>query len=68
MSAVFEARYSTDCATCGWRIVPGSLAKYADDEVVHAVCPDDAPLRAVGDICPDCFIEKSATDACGCES
>lgn len=66
MSSVFEARWPTDCAACGWRIVRGTLAKYAGDEVVHAVCPESEPLRAVGEICPSCFIEKSVNGTCGC--
>jgi hypothetical protein len=64
----FEARFHSDCVHCGWRIKPGDLAKYGHhDYVVHVVCPEAVPLRAVGEVCGRCFIEKSASGACGCE-
>ena len=65
---MFEARYHSDCADCGWRIKPGDLAKYDDrGDVVHVVCPEDVGLRAAGEVCGKCFIEKAANGACGCE-
>ena len=67
--STFEARWATDCFECGWRITPGTLARYnAHDDVVHAVCPDPEPLRAVGEVCGKCFLEKSVTGECGCDS
>jgi hypothetical protein len=63
----FEARFHSDCGECGWRIKRGDLAKYDDhDDVVHVVCPEAVPLRAVGEVC-GCFIERSTAGKCGCE-
>ena len=67
MSRPFEARWSSDCAECGWRITPGKLARYDDrGDVVHMVCPEDEGLRAVGEICHKCFIERAANGECSC--
>jgi hypothetical protein len=69
VSAPFEARWPTECGECGWRIVRGSLARYNQHgEVVHAVCPDAGPLRAVGEVCGSCFQEKAANGSCGCDA
>lgn len=66
--SIFEARRHSDCAGCGWRIKPGDLAKYDEhDSVVHLVCPEEVGLRAVGEVCGRCFMEKSITGVCGCE-
>jgi hypothetical protein len=68
VSAVFEARWATDCSDCGWRITVGKLARYNDrGELVHAVCPENEPLRAVGEVCPRCFMERAANGSCTCE-
>lgn len=67
MSGLFEAGYPTECSECGWRITRGTLARYNQhDEVVHAVCPENVGLRAVGEICPKCFTEKAANGECSC--
>lgn len=64
----FLARFHSDCGECGWRIKPGDLAQYdAHGDVRHVVCPENTGLREVGLVCPECFIEKSASGACGCE-
>jgi hypothetical protein len=64
----FEARYHSGCGECGWRIKPGDLARYdAHDDVVHVVCPEAVPLRAAGEVCGRCFIERSTAGTCGCE-
>ena len=69
MSAVFEARWPAECPACGWWIVRGALARYdAHDDVVHAVCPESEPLRAVGKVCPECFMEKATNGTCGCDA
>lgn len=69
MSAPFEARFRSECPSCGWWIKPGDLARYdGGDEVVHVVCPEDVGLRAVGAVCGKCFTEKAANGSCGCDS
>ena len=66
--SIFEARFHSECPSCGWRIKPGDMARYnAHDDVVHVACPEDEGLRAVGEICGRCFIEKSASGVCGCD-
>ena len=65
----FEARYHSECGECGRRIKPGDMAKYDDrDKVVHVICPEDVGLRAAGEVCGKCFMEKSLTGECGCDS
>jgi hypothetical protein len=67
--STFEARYSTECPACGWRIKRGDLAKYDDrDDVVHVVCPEDVGLRVAGEVCGRCFMEKAANGECGCDA
>jgi hypothetical protein len=31
------------------------------------VCPEAVPLRAVGEVCGRCFMERSAAGTCGWE-
>lgn len=65
---MFEARFNSECSACGWTIRQGALAKYDEhNDVVHVICPESEPLRAVGEVCGSCFMEKSATGACDCE-
>ena len=65
----FEARYHSDCDECGWRIKPGDLVAYraGATEVSHFVCPEDVGLRAAGEVCGRCFMEKSVSGECGCD-
>ena len=64
---MFEARWSTECSECGWRVTPGALARYNEhDDVVHVVCPEAVELRAVGEVCPKCFMERATNGECSC--
>lgn len=69
MTATFEARYHSECPACGWRIKPGDLATWDEhDDVTHKVCPEDAGLRAAGEVCGRCFTEKAVNGECGCDA
>ena len=70
MTRPFEARYGGICENCGERITPGDLARYEDDQLVHAgdACPRPAVgIRRTGAYCPNCWTEYALSGSCLCE-
>lgn len=69
------ARYPGLCPECGERWQPGDLirgetSRDLRDKTVtwrHAVCPE-AVEKMEGDVCPVCFLRRSLSGECGCES
>lgn len=68
-----QARYSGTCPECGDRWQPGDLIRAEAAQPgesptwQHAVCPESVESLE-GDVCPRCFLRRSLTGECGCES
>jgi hypothetical protein len=63
----FEAKYHGTCAGCHEHIEPGQMVRYVDDVLEHDNCdaePGDTKTR--GDVCAQCFMEKSLSGECSC--
>lgn len=63
MSVVIEAQRSSACEGCEFGIRPGQKIQPTEEGGwEHVVCPKQRP------VCDTCFMEKSVSGACGCES
>lgn len=62
----FIARWASKrpCPECGLQILPGEQVEYIEDEIQHVSCTPPEPRP----VCGVCFLEKSVSGACGCES
>ena len=69
MSRPFIARFGGRCPACESGIHPGKEVEYSTDvPLVHADCSDAAPEPIEGVACPRCFLRRSLSGDCGCDS
>ena len=74
MSLHIEASYSGLCPECGEFWQPGDLIRREGNERLwedlrwrHVVCPE-AIEKPEGAVCEHCFLRRSLTGECGCDS
>jgi len=67
----FAARHPGKCSACGDLFPEGTaIRRDQSGRCRHANCDDpDAPAEPIvaRDVCPNCWLERSVTGACGCE-
>lgn len=64
-SRTFALEHGATCKGClGW-MEPATLARYVDDQLVHAgECPEVRELKVERAPCPSCFIVPPASGVC----
>lgn len=66
VSRAFPAKYAGRCGACGDWFEEGTEIVMTDEVgVVHAACPDNDEF-VPGEVCTECWMERSVTGACGC--
>ena len=68
----FEAQYTGYCYSCETSWNPGApiryTSRYGFRRAVHDNCDTANPEPLEGAVCPSCFMRRSLTGECGCDS
>ena len=66
--STFTAKYRGTCTECDGSIYPGEEVEFTPSgKLAHAECSDDEK-GWTSEVCPKCFLRKSLTGECWCES